>query len=983
MSDNYISSGVKITASVDDLEKKLDYIMGKTSRTISKAQKEAGVHLSLTGQLLNKQGKLVEGLTLTQVKLGQYVDEMGKVRTVEDQYVADLNKIEQALGFYADELGNVYNKQGEYIRQTAAASRATEERLKAHNEEIEATQRASDAIAASLNGFSASFGQFATLIATLKGASGEIDGFSASLIKTSQIFSTASSAFGNVSGLIKSLKNAKKSGEILFQRLGQLSETANKNVGGLAGSVGKLSPAFAALGGPIGIATASVAALGAGIVTAVAMKSQTNLLSDSFKEIEKSAKKAGDSIRSVADALKYGAFQTPLTEYQAAAKRMEDAADALKRVQEQNKNTARSVSPFAEYGSDFGTMLSAQSDESSAMAEQKNAWAEYAGVVKQMLATAREEQKTEIQRLEEQRDAYQEIANYAFNCDELADNAEAFAIADKQVQILKNKIKEAQERELKAKEDALLKAQADARRSLGIDQYLLQPAKKAGLTLEAFDETVKEWREKAKELGIDEKELDDAIKRYKDAVDENTKSELARRLGVDFGSSGALSLNEKFIELRKAYSDGIVSAQANANALAQLQDERARELAEVSDSIKESKKVADAEEKRASALNRIADEYYAERISTEQFHSLRKKVESDFLETTKKFADERRQALERELGVSFDQGAAAKASEAFAKYSERLAKLQTARDNLEITQKQFDAGLSQLKDSAIAALPNLSNLMSSANQAATAEKEHAATLKEINEALEKRLIGEQDAARLRELANKREEERLENERKQKASSLGLDAFIAAGEKEKTAREKILEQYGKIRKAFREGLISQEQMSKARKSRTAQLKKLEQQEKEAARQAAAQRRQDMRSKLGIDSLMESLKSPLEKYRETMDEIQTALKSGAISQIERAALENKAAQEYWNALQDRREQSGASSRAKTELAKSVSAGSAELYLSQVKNQTANYQSRIQQTTENLYKTSQEALYQSQQTNYYLQELLANNGAVGVFG
>lgn len=75
MSDNYISSGVKITASVDDLEKKLDYIMGKTSRTISKAQKEAGVHLSLTGQLLNKQGKLVEGLTLTQIRLGQYVDE--------------------------------------------------------------------------------------------------------------------------------------------------------------------------------------------------------------------------------------------------------------------------------------------------------------------------------------------------------------------------------------------------------------------------------------------------------------------------------------------------------------------------------------------------------------------------------------------------------------------------------------------------------------------------------------------------------------------------------------------------------------------------------------------------------------------------------------------------------------------------------------------------------------------------------------------
>lgn len=974
MSDNYISSGVKITASVDDLEKKLDYIMGKTSRTISKAQKEAGVHLSLTGQLLNKQGKLVEGLTLTQIKLGQYVDEMGKVRTIDDQYVADLNKIEQALGFYADELGDVYNAQGKYIRQTAEASRAAAEQANAQNEQVEASQRANDAIAESLNGFSASFGQFATLIATLKGASGEIDGFSASLIKASQIFSTMSSAFGNVSGLVKGLQNAKESGEILFQRLGQLSETANKNVGGLAGSIGKLSPAFAALGGPIGLVTASVAALGAGIATAVAMESQTNLLSDSFKEIEKNAKKAGDSVRSLGDALHYGAFQLPVAEYDAAFQKVQKAAEAVKKAQEARNQAAADAPSMGGAAYSFG--VQGLDDElKRQQAEQKNAWAEYASVVKQMIATARDEQRTEVDKLNEQLDLFQKIKEQAELHEELKNDADARKVVENQITALQEKIKEASERETDA-------AQARARRDAGIDQYLTQPAKKAALSLEAYAEAAKKWREDAEKLGLTQVQVDEALKRYKDAVDENTKSELARRLGVDFGSSGALSLNDKFIELRKAYSDGIVSAQANANALAQLQDERARELAEVSDSIKESKKVADAEEKRASALNRIADEYYAERISTEQFHSLRKKVESDFLETTKKFADERRQALERELGVSFDQGAAAKASEAFAKYSERLAKLQTARDNLEITQKQFDAGLSQLKDSAIAALPNLSNLMSSANQAATAEKEHAATLKEINEALKKRLIGEQDAARLRELANKREEERLENERKQKVSSLGLDAFIAAGEKEKSAREKILEQYGKIQKAFREGLISQDQMSKARKSRAAQLKKLEQQEKEAARQAAAQRRQDMRSKLGIDSLMESLKSPLEKYRETMDEIQTALKSGAISQIERAALENKAAQEYWNALQDRREQSGASSRAKTELAKSVSAGSAELYLSQVKNQTANYQSRIQQTTENLYKTSQEALYQSQQTNYYLQELLANNGGVGVW-
>ncbi len=114
-----ISTGVKITASTDELEKKLELLTSKTARYITTAQKQAGVHEGLYGRLVNAQNKLVEGLTLSQIKLGQYVDEMGKVHAPNGEFVADLNRIEQALGFYADELGNVYNAQGKFIRITA------------------------------------------------------------------------------------------------------------------------------------------------------------------------------------------------------------------------------------------------------------------------------------------------------------------------------------------------------------------------------------------------------------------------------------------------------------------------------------------------------------------------------------------------------------------------------------------------------------------------------------------------------------------------------------------------------------------------------------------------------------------------------------------------------------------------------------------------------------------------------------------------
>ena len=725
MSDNYISSGVKITASVDDLEKKLDYINGKITRTLTKSQKEAGVHLSLTGQLLNKQGKLVEGLTLTQVKLGQYVDEMGKVRTIDDQYVADLNKIEQALGFYVDKLGDVYNAEGKYIRQTAEASRVVAEQIKAENEKLESAQRFNEAIAASLNGFSASFGQLATLLATFKGASSEIGDLGEKLLSFSQGLSTASAVFGNVNNIVKGFQNARKSSELFFTRISTLSASSGKNIAGLAGTVNKLSSAFSALGGPIGLAVSGIAAVGAGILAYKASTSINDKLSDSFKEIEKSAKKAGDSVRSLGDALHYGAFQTPVSEYDAAFDKIQKTAETLKNAREEAAKMIEGARYGGMGGGGYAAGYVGSAEIARAEAEQKNAWAEYTNVVKQMIATAREEQRTEVDKLAEQKRIFESIRDQADKNEELKKDVEARKVVEKQIEALEKKIEEAKSRETDA-------AIAATRRSLGIDQYLVAPAKKAGLTLEAYAETVKEWREKAKDLGLDQSELDDAIKRYKAAVDENVKAELARRLGVDFGSSGALSLNDKFKELEQAFADEKIAAEEHATGLRQLQDARARELAESADRIRDEKSVAEVEKKRAEEIARINAEFKNKRIAQKQRDELLAKVETESVATIKNLNDARREEAAREFGVDFDR---AKVGSDFDEFHNRLRRLNELLHDQTVSQEQYANGLAQLKENALASLPGMTELLGATKEAATAEEKHAEVVKSLDAAL--------------------------------------------------------------------------------------------------------------------------------------------------------------------------------------------------------------------------------------------------------
>ena len=140
-----------------------------------------------------------------------------------------------------------------------------------------------------------------------------------------------------------------------------------------------------------------------------------------------------------------------------------------------------------------------------------------------------------------------------------------------------------------------------------------------------------------------------------------------------------------------------------------------------------------------------------------------------------------------------------------------------------------------------------------------------------------------------------------------------------------------------------------------------------------------------------ALCRFFKSPAQKYQEKLEKAAKALEKEQITKEEFNALQEKLAQDWIEQQQemerefDREFEKGKDQKTpekKNDLSKSMKSGSEELYLAQVKNSTSNYQSRIQATTDNLYKTSQESLWQSQQTNYYLQEMLEGGGSLAVF-
>lgn len=156
-------------------------------------------------------------------------------------------------------------------------------------------------------------------------------------------------------------------------------------------------------------------------------------------------------------------------------------------------------------------------------------------------------------------------------------------------------------------------------------------------------------------------------------------------------------------------------------------------------------------------------------------------------------------------------------------------------------------------------------------------------------------------------------------------------------------------------------------------------------REAQAQAARQELVKTRQKLGIDNLLEQLKTPLDRYKETLKEIQAAAKEGAITKSEKELLKanafNKYREERFKNDDFKELEIGDKASKGKEIAQSYGAGSESLYVAQVRNATTNYQSNMQSAVAALRSTSAETLNQNRLMAEYLDQI-ANRPAVGVW-
>ena len=120
--------------------------------------------------------------------------------------------------------------------------------------------------------------------------------------------------------------------------------------------------------------------------------------------------------------------------------------------------------------------------------------------------------------------------------------------------------------------------------------------------------------------------------------------------------------------------------------------------------------------------------------------------------------------------------------------------------------------------------------------------------------------------------------------------------LAELEPPKTLEEEVAASLQKYADALAVGAMTQEEYNERKAQADAILLAAEEQESKAAEDAASQKREATRAELGVDALLESLKTPAEKLKERLDKIDAAFEDGAIDADERKKLEEAARREF---------------------------------------------------------------------------------------
>lgn len=997
-------TGVKITVDTSELDIKFTKSVEKLNASLTKSQKALGLFYNDQGLLSNKLGQCVEGLSQQQIKLGQYVDELGNVRTMQGGFTEGLSKTQLALGMYADEVGNVYDITGKLVGQTDKAAKKLEkeaaEAAKKAAQEMEELKKAAQQTANELSEISDKLdiaaGQLQALGGNLRAMGGAL----------------GNDYFSKVGNLVDLLSNAQAAIANIQQLSVYISELA-KNLSKAKTAAQALKIVLNSLGGPLTLAIAA-------LTTLLVMSDDIKEVKDDFKTIEERAKKANDEIKTLYDTLKYGALSLAKLEAEIGRERLKQYEEDKKKYEEKQEAedeyfkgmfamaiaaALRNLSSWkAALASAAGGLLVgaamwgfAKRETKAAENDYKNSMASMNEFIEPYINEIREAAKTEAEKINERIETYKLLLDIQHKQIDEARKANATneelagLIHDRNLTI-----------------EQMLSLMDDERKALqtaaGMTPYIeaaLEEEKKLPPSIAEFRDLYDKWNDLLKEGVATEEEINLALKKKRqeiaaqlaqdlgvEAPQDDSKyitgefayeaSELRYKLKKGFISAGAFAeemaalrskakeayLDSSFEDLEKRYRGGEINASQFGDLISGVQKRKAELL------LEKLKGVSDAN--KAESL--IFNEVDKGRINSEGFtaaldlyyENLNQRIEEgkDSLKAMRTIKEARKNLLISET-----------------QESELLAKVQNEKAE-ELRNKYKDVGIHE----SAAAAKEWKEALEAGVVSQEAYNEELKTARAAIPFIDE--LGKSDINPLKEY--KEEIRKLVDERKRDADAVAQDKSLSHLLKalgDTSAVRDSLGEYNdaikRIAEAFNNGAIQTEERDKLYNEANVSLIEALQKEKAAVDDATARRKKSLRDSLGVDSYLETLKTPLEKYNETVAKIDEALKEGAINRQEAAAMEGKAGDEYWQQLSKLAEtsQKGAEKIEKLELGQSSYRGSESLYLAMVKNSQANFQNRIQNTTGQIANYQRQAVHESQLTNAYLATIAAS-GALPVF-
>ena len=928
---NTIGVAVQVTADAGGFRKSIDDVSASLVKTQEQALRAAQETRDAFGVLRDGQGRIVEGLAKWPKKLGYYVDDLGRVRTANDRFVDGLTTLQKKIGLEVDEVGNLYDAAGKVVgslgKSADEADRQSKPAFDSLHGQLEKIRR--DALTAA-DGFSRLKDGLDVLLGQGNPLSKFVDSVG-KLARSTTALSQIRDQFKMIREQLDALKDAKND-------LGSLGGKGGKGVPSLVGglkNLGKVASAakvaLAGLTTTAALALAAVAAFAAGLYVLYKLDEKRKWRAfesldpaikgleqykEKAEELAKAADAAGEKLRSMNDALRFGALKQPRANGKSD---VETLIDTLR----ENERTGLSASQraLAEAGIGvFGkTELGRQTDLATLKAmdalglrggaknNSKEEREEIYAALNEYVAALKEQTK-------EEESASTRLANQIKDLDAILSTVEAGSKEQKDLEELRATLEK--QRQEAAEAEAAAARQA-ARSAAGIESFI-NSNKDAEVTVENYRSKLDEWSKLVEQGSVSSEELNEASTNAAASI----RGKLLSKFGVVL-PSGVDDVLTAFQEMKAALDAGVVSQDDYNATISQIQRRNAERLAqEAGVVLEEPPKFADV----ASFQKELDIQLSNSKITLEDYNRLLngyKKNAADSLAAQQATAAN---ALAAAQGLDLD--AAKKANAATKSFEEQLEEWRRAANEGKVSAEDLSRAEASLRLA-------------------------------INDREEK--------------ARKEAEEAAAKAREQAFADTGLDDLKSQAQEladtTKTWKEKLDETMKKADEAFMEGTLTLEDLNEAQANYAKVVAAKTEEEKKAAKE-------NVRSSLGVDALMESLKSPAQKLSETITSLNEALVDSYINSDEYTALRNKAVEEYRNAVSDFKQEEEPEPPKSERMAAGTSfSNSTDFYKAFIAQMSPrSYEKKIEDTTSRIYDVQSDTYRAQLETNEWLAQLAA---------